>query len=221
VTSRCLLGWVRPSLGGASCFGLSSFGVLAALGATACHASVDASASMNTTKSEDVVDFDKRPGGTDGVDAIADSAASQASAAEPALLGARQDVELVPGAPATECRCVQAAVGMPSSPLFKWQGEVPGLDPASQLVVAFRTSDLKCQGAPEGSLGASYWGYRQTDKDVIVVLEAAQFGRPMTSGAIIPRPAAGGRLFLEPRTAKIPFGAAASGNERRCLLPGS
>jgi len=173
---------------------------------------------MNTRKSEDVVDFDQRPSGDEGVNVIADSSATQAPAAEPALLGARQDVELAPGGAVTACRCIEAAVGVPASPVFKWQGEVPTLDPASQVVVAFRTTEPQCPGAPEGSLGASYWGYRLKDKDVIVVLEAALFGRPITNGAIVPRPAPGGRLLLEPRSAKVPFGAAANGTQRQCPL---
>ena len=60
--------------------------------------------------------------------------------------------------------------------------------------------EADCPGAPKGSQGGSYWGYRVNGKDVVVLLESWKpDGRktppPRTIAAIIPKPPAGGQVY--------------------------
>jgi hypothetical protein len=81
------------------------------------------------------------------------------------------------------------------------------------------TGDYACP--PKGTLGASYQGYGTDGNDVVVYVEALGEGRPMTSGAIIPRPKASGSVFVEPTNAV--YGKPLTGKSKRCKLdpPGS
>ncbi|MGC4090914.1 MAG: hypothetical protein QM756_24185 [Polyangiaceae bacterium] len=128
-----------------------------------------------------------------------------------ALFGARHDFNVKDGSGAVSCQCVSALLGPPSSGKLEWRGEMPLTKPESQLVVA-----LIPGSCADGGDGASYWGYRVEGNDVVVLLEAWKAGRPRTLGAIIPRPAAGGQVYLAPVSAKLPFGKPASGTGARC-----
>ena len=50
-----------------------------------------------------------------------------------------------------------------------------------------------------------------TRNDVIVLVEAARGGRPLTSGAIIPKPVGPGQVFVAPTSKKLPYGRALEG----------
>jgi hypothetical protein len=95
---------------------------------------------------------------------------------------------------------------------------MPKTKPETQLVVALLPAAGECSGAPQGSGGASYWGYRVEGSDVIVLLEDWKTSRPRTLGAIIPRPPVGGQVYLSPVTRKLPYGAPATGPGTRCAL---
>jgi hypothetical protein len=45
-----------------------------------------------------------------------------------------------------------------------------------------------------------------------VLVEAARGGRPLTSGAIIPRPIGPGRVFVAPASKKLPYGRPLDGS---------
>lgn len=130
----------------------------------------------------------------------------------PALLGARHDLLLSSGATET-CKCLATVLGTSSTPGFVWTGERPTLDASRQLVVALASDGIAC---PESTAGASYMGYAVKGGDVIVHVEAAVEGRPITYGAIIPRPAQGGQVYIEP-VGKIPHGKGLDG-QPRCAL---
>jgi hypothetical protein len=70
---------------------------------------------------------------------------------------------------------------------------------------------------PKGSLGASYWGYRRSGNDVVVFVESAVKGRPLTAGAIIPKPFGDGQVFAAPAFKHEPYGRGPKG-EARCKL---
>lgn len=131
---------------------------------------------------------------------------------EKPLLGARHDLLLAEGSPET-CRCLAVILGGASAPAFVWTGRRPAVDPATQLVVALASEGIECAGA---SSGASYMGYETKDGDVIVHVEAAVKGRPVTHGAVIPRPGAGKQVFIEP-AGNIPYGKSLDGSAR-CAL---
>jgi hypothetical protein len=204
---------LRPSIdamrASASCFVL-----VACCAALGCKAS--ASASLNTSADVDTAS-DEAP-----LTESATPSSETQSTAELALLGARHDVRYSGAANAT-CRCLAVALGGVSDAGIGWRSQVPELDPATQLVIALSSEGVSCPDAPTDSLGASYWGYRIAGDDVIVVVESARDGRPVTAGAIIPKPMGSGRVLLEPLNARVPYGRPLSGGDKRCVLgnPGS
>lgn len=150
-------------------------------------------------------------------DPITGSQVSQ-SPAGTALIGARHDLKLAEGAKRTSCACVVATLGQASDPSFKWLGEAAKTDPNRQLTLAFTSEGVQCANVPEGSLGASYWGFRIDGQDLVVLLESASFGKPITTGAVLPKPAPGGHVYLAPADPKSPYGKALTGRALRCKV---
>ena len=193
--------------------GLALVAVIAAVG---CHASV--SAKVKTSEDAQV----------EGVDESTAEPSSEPLAGEPdaekpptatALLGARHDLHLAASVNSPTCTCLAAAVGMPNESSFAWSDGMPTLDAESQEVVALTSQGIKCDAEiPKDTLGASYWGYKVEGNDVIVFVENARFGRPITTGAIIPKPAPGGHVYIQPASKKVPFGRPLSGGGSRCQL---
>ncbi len=172
------------------------------------------SGEVNTgNKPGEVADFDKplEPS------AVASSAQPAPEPRGVALLGARQDLTLS-GSGQLSCKCLAVALGQPGDSAFHWSGERPKTDPATELVIAFGSAGVACPEAGEKSMGPSYWGYEVVGNDVVVVVENAAPGRPVTSGAIIPRPLGNGGVYLQPSDKKVPYGKAATGSGLRCPL---
>jgi hypothetical protein len=138
---------------------------------------------------------------------------ASADTAETALIGARQDLGYR-GPPSTTCGCLAVALGQPGDPPFHWSGPVPKTDPNSEVVIALTSAGQTCPSAAPQSLGASYWGYEVVGGDVVVVVEPAMPGRPIASGAIIPRPANGGHVFVRPSSNTVPYGKGPTGAPR-------
>lgn len=131
------------------------------------------------------------------------------------LLGARHDLRLTSSAASTPaCTCLAVALGAPSDPRFDWLSGAPRTNPEVELVIALGSAGVSCPGVKEGSLGASYWGYRWSGDDIVVLVEAAKLGRPITTGAIIPKPFGSGKVYVEPVRKKAPYGRALSGSGR-------
>jgi len=180
------------------------------LAASGCRAS--ASASLNTGKKQQEESFDEDAPGPVG------TAEAAPMGAEPALLGARQDLHLAPDKTTPICSCLAAALGGPGDAAFKWDGPVPEIDPENQLVVAVSSEGVACPDAKEGSIGASYWGYRQSGDDVIVIVENAKLGRPMTQGAVIPKPVGTGQVYVRPASKAVPYGKPLVTGDKWCKL---
>ena len=185
--------------------------VLAAL--TACQASVQADARMSTDANADPAD----EGAESAETTRALSATSELASAPRVLLGARRDLTLKSTAEAVACRCVKVLVGPATLPGFEWTDAPPPTAPDTQVVLAFAPEET-CSGGPDGSQGASYWGYRIDGNDVVVLLEAWVKGPPRTVGAVLPRPPNDGQVFVAPVKAGLPFGLPLSGNGTRCAL---
>lgn len=144
---------------------------------------------------------------------------SEFDPASVALLGARHDLDLAKGA-APSCQCLAVVVGDASNAAFSWQGGPPTLDPSTQLVLGVSSEGLACPGAPADSLGASYWGYTLSGQDVIVIVEPARFGRPLTRGGIIPRPTGTGQVYVRPSAKGVPYGRSLDGRDPLCRVQG-
>ncbi len=186
---------------------------LASAASVGCRASVSANANLNTGEEKETKDFDEP---LTPVDKSLDESPMEG---DYALLGARHDVALTEEAKkqASPCSCLALKVGTPTDPSFMWQGPIPRTDPNSQLVFAMSSEGQTCQGEPDDSLGASYWGFKQDGDDIIVIVENARFGRPLTAGAIIPKPLGDGHVYLRPASKSVPYGKPASG-EKYCRL---
>ena len=138
--------------------------------------------------------------------AAAMSAGAQNLSASRVLLGARHDLKLQPGKGNASCECLSVALGSTHSDGMAWSAGAPEIDESSQLSIALSSASQACKGEPKQSLGASYWGYRLRGNDVVVLVEAARDGRPMTNGAIIPKPVGAGQVYVAPAFKKLPYG---------------
>lgn len=188
--------------------------VLGALALCACHSSVQKDAKIGTNQNaEEVKEFD-RPLEAPAVKP--EAPASDFKVEEYALLGARHDLTYNGPKQAT-CQCLAVALSdKASNPAFQWEMAAPRLEPTTQWVIAFSSNGVPCDAPPQGTLGASYQGYSVEGSDVVVYVEALGEGRPMTNGAIIPRPLGTGSVFIEP-TGAI-YGRPLDGRGKRCRL---
>jgi hypothetical protein len=172
-----------------------------------CKASVEANLNAGTKEStgelDKPIDTSTRNGSTTSAD-------------EAALLGARQDLSYK-GASAPTCKCLAVRVGDPSDHAFQWAGQRPATNHDSQLVVAMSSAGIECPEAGESAMGASYWGYEVSGNDVVVVVERAAAGRPVASGAIIPRPV-GGQVYVRAADKTVPYGRPITGAGERCQV---
>jgi hypothetical protein len=144
--------------------------------------------------------------------ALADTSATGASSGSSrVLLGARHDLRLQPGSATATCECLSVALGGARSSGMAWGAAPPQLDERTQLSIALSSEGQPCKGEPKKSLGASYWGYRLNGNDVVVLVEAARGGRPLTAGAVIPKPVGPGQVYVAPASKKLPYGRALQG----------
>ncbi len=136
-----------------------------------------------------------------------------------ALLGARHDLKLAPAQPAN-CQCLSVVVGAATNPAFQWQGGAPKTNPAKQLVLGLSSEGVNCPNAPKDTLGASYWGYTSSGQDVIVIVEPSRFGRPVTQGAIVPKPPGTGQIYVRGSTRDTVYGRSSDGTDALCRVLG-
>lgn len=144
-----------------------------------------------------------------------DAQATIAAATGPALLGARRDLKYQGSKQAT-CSCLAVALGAPADSAFAWEHGPPLVDGSRQLVVALSSEGVSC--TENVGLGASYKGYLTSGNDVVVMVERAHQGRPVTSGAVIPRPIGGGQVYVVAAEPGSPFGGAVGDPKQRCKL---
>lgn len=171
----------------------------------ACGGSAKARAKASADASADAeVDFDAEGSGAWDMSGSSDAVSKpegESHGAGPALLGARHDLLLAEDAP-TPCKCLAVLLGGPETPKMVWTGRQPVIDSRTQLVIALGSDGVECA---EDGPGASYRGYEQKEGNVVVYVEGVVDGRPVTHGAIIPRPASGGKVIIEPG-ASVPYG---------------
>jgi hypothetical protein len=196
------------SLAGALAFGLI-------LG---CQASVNADANVSGEGAKGKAEADiegsaegtgemtRSPSGTSTGNAIASMNATANPGSSRVLLGARHDLKLRPGQATAHCECLAVALGGARNGGMVWGAVPPEIDEGSQLSIALSSDGETCKGEPKNSLGASYWGYRLKGNDVVVLVEAARGGRPLTAGAVIPKPVGPGQVYVAPASKKLPYG---------------
>jgi hypothetical protein len=177
-----------------------------------CHASVQANANASTSGQSDAeleAEVQKERAAAPPEGTAAPKPGAPPSGDRP-LLGARTDLSLVPAQVPGQCSCLRVVLGSATLGAFRWKGERPAVDDQTQLVVALSSEGSGCEN-PKGSLGASYWGYRRSGEDIVVYVENGVTGRPVATGAIIPKPFGQGQVYVAPVTKKVPFGKAPEG----------
>lgn len=204
----------RRSLGAPSLLLLAACVLPGTLG---CKGSVKAEAKASSS-GESEVDFDassKRdeawesealPSSSSSSARSSDGAPSGQAGAPAAMLGARHDLTARGTTPT--CQCLVVLAGEPSRAGLSWSGSPPVIDAKTQLVVALTSDGVSC---PVDVPRASYMGYEVRDADVVIRVEGAVAGRPLTQGAIVPRPTSGGKLIIE-SAAALPYGKPVSGS---------
>ena len=182
----------------------------------ACQASVQADAEMSGNASsdpEEIKSFDRPMENAVTAPAPVDEGLA---GNEYALLGARHDLNYS-GPKSPTCACLAVALrDSANDSAFAWELEAPRLEPSSQWIIALSSNEVPCDATPSGTLGASYQGYTTEGNDVVVYVEALGEGRPMTNGAIIPRPKPNGSVFVESTNGV--YGKPIDGKSKRCKL---
>jgi hypothetical protein len=177
---------------------LPLLGALLLGGATVgCKGSTHAEANVGgDVSSEEIKDFD-RPLEPASSKTVNPPLAQGDVPGEYALLGARHDLSY--GGPTTAvCKCLAIRVeDRPDAESLHWDTVPPLTDRKNQWIVAMTSKGVPCDATPSDTLGASYQGYETDGDDVIVYVEALGEGRPMTTGAIIPRPPRDGGVYVE------------------------
>ncbi len=189
--------------------------LVATLESVACKASVHADANVSTdSKSGQPLQSFDRP--LDAPMVKAEAASDGLDVEEYALLGARHDLNYT-GSKEPSCLCLAVALrDRPDDAAFQWELPPPRLDPAAQWVIALSSNEVPCESPPAGTLGASYQGYAVDGNDVVVFVEALGEGRPMTNGAIVPRPKDGGAVYVE--SAGAAYGKPLDAKGKRCKI---
>lgn len=189
-------------------------GLLIGISFSACQASVQAEANVNAgNKEQRVEDFD-RP--LEAPPVQVQPSSDDFTLEEYALLGARHDLSYQ-GPTTAACQCLAVTLqDRAHHESLHWDLETPRLEPTTQWVIALSSDDVACASNPKGTLGASYQGYGVEGNDVVVYVEALGEGRPMTRGAVIPRPQPGGSVFIE--AAGAIYGKPLAGKGKRCKI---
>jgi hypothetical protein len=138
----------------------------------------------------------------------------------PTQLGVRHDVMIAPSAPhQPTCACLAVVMGAPDDARLSWQNERPrvGEDAA---VVALSARGVACHGLPEDApRRPSIAGVERDGANVVITVEELPEGRPLATGAVIPRPGPGGAVFVRPKGARVPYARTSSpGGGDRCKV---
>jgi hypothetical protein len=135
--------------------------------------------------------------------------------------GVRHDLALAssPSSPSSKerCSCLAVEVGKAEDPKFQWAAGAPEVG-ADALVLAFSARGVECPGGSpdEKNRRPSISAVDQEGNDVIVEIEELASGRPLASGAILPKPASGGAVYVKARSSKLPYARAQGGG--RCKV---
>ncbi|KYF70531.1 hypothetical protein [Sorangium cellulosum] len=133
-------------------------------------------------------------------------------------VGVRHDLALASAASRKErCNCLAVEVAEAGDPRFQWAAGAPETG-ADTLAVALSARGVSCPGGPadEERRRPSISAVDQEGNDIVIEVEELPPGRPIATGAVIPRPAAGGAIYVKARSAAVPYARAAGG--ARCKV---
>jgi len=124
-----------------------------------------------------------------------------------AVIGVRHDLMLSNAPHEVRCACLSVEIGRAEDPSFFWAGGAPALGPDS-LAVAVGARGIACPGGdPDDRRRRPSISAVDTEgDDIIVEVEDLPQGRPLASGAIIPRPHSRGGVYVRPRRGSGVYG---------------
>lgn len=128
-------------------------------------------------------------------------------------VGVRHDLALARTAsPKERCSCLAVEVGDARDPRFQWAAGAPEVG-ADTLAIALSARGVPCPGGPDNEelRRPSISAVDQEGNDLVIEVEELPPGRPLASGAIIPKPAAGGAIYVKGRDAKVPYARPSGG----------
>lgn len=130
---------------------------------------------------------------------------AEQSAAQTAFLGVRHDLMLTAAAHPAKCNCLAVEVGPSTSPSFFWTGGNPPDIGSDAWAIAVSANGVDCLGGdPNGAKRRPSISAVDTENDdVLVEIEDLPEGRPLASGAIIPRPGPKGSVYVRPQNARV------------------
>jgi hypothetical protein len=133
-----------------------------------------------------------------------------------AVLGVRHDLMLSSASHEPRCTCLSVEVGRAEDPTFFWAGGAPAIG-ADSLVIAVGARGIACPGgAPDDRRRRpSISAVDQDGDDIIIEVEDLPEGRPLASGAIIPRPGSRGSIYVRPRKGGGVYGRSPGGGRCR------
>ena len=134
--------------------------------------------------------------------------------------GVRHDLALAPAdARAATCSCLTTVVGGANDASFQWEDKAPEVG-EDGLVIALSPRGVECTGGPadEELRRASISAVDVSGSDVVIEIEDLPDGRPLARGAIIPKPAKGGAVYVRPKSSKLPYGRALVLGSSRCKV---
>lgn len=138
----------------------------------------------------------------------------------PTEMRVRHDLMMAKDSPReANCSCLAIVVAdAPTDPRLMWIDAPPKLE-ADVAIVAVSDKGIACPGLPaDTNERPSISGVEREGPDVVVVIEHLPPGRPIASGAVIPKPGSGGAVYVKPKGAKVLYGRPLAGNAGRCKV---
>ena len=124
-----------------------------------------------------------------------------------AVLGVRHDLMLSNAPHEARCSCLSVEVGRPDDPQFFWAGGAPDVA-LDALILAVGARGIACPGGDpdDRRRRPSISGVDHEGEDIFVEVEDLPEGRPLASGAIIPKPGPKGSIYVYPRRGNAVYG---------------
>jgi hypothetical protein len=124
-----------------------------------------------------------------------------------AVIGVRHDLMLSGVPHEARCACLSVEIGRAGDPAFFWAGGPPEIGPDS-LAFAVGARGIACPGGDpdDRRRRPSISAVDHDGDDIIVEVEDLPQGRPLASGAIIPRPGSKGSIYVRPHRGNNVYG---------------